>query len=197
MFIIVGLGNPGHKYEKTRHNAGFMVIDDLASRYNFSFKEKNIYMVADGVLGGKKVALLKPLTFMNKSGVALRTFIQKIGIDRSNLKDNLIVIQDDLDIDIGNIKIKKGGSSGGHKGVESIINEIGTKDFIRVKVGIGRPENLPVEDYVLSNFKASEKKILKDVIIKATDAVISIITEGVDKAMSKYNQRTKIIKDGN
>jgi PTH1 family peptidyl-tRNA hydrolase len=195
LFIIVGLGNPGHKYEKTRHNVGFMVLDELSSRYNISFKEKDIYMIANGVLEGVKVILLKPLTFMNKSGIALKKLIQKIAIDKSYLATKLIVIHDDLDIDIGNIKIKKGGSSGGHKGVESIINEIGTKDFIRVKVGIGRPETVSVEDYVLSNFKISEKKIINDVIIKTSDAIVSIITEGLQKAMNKYNQRKGMINN--
>jgi PTH1 family peptidyl-tRNA hydrolase len=195
LFIIVGLGNPGHKYEKTRHNVGFMVLDELSSRYNISFKEKDIYMIANGVLEGVKVILLKPLTFMNKSGIALKKLIQKIAIDKSYLATKLIVIHDDLDIDIGNIKIKKDGSSGGHKGVESIINEIGTKDFIRVKVGIGRPETVSVEDYVLSNFKISEKKIINDVIIKTSDAIVSIITEGLQKAMNKYNQRKGMINN--
>lgn len=192
MFIIAGLGNPGQRFENTRHNIGFKVIKELSLRYSIPLKNKDIYIVGEGVIGDKDVILLKPLTFMNKSGLAVKKLSQKLKI--LDIADRLIVIHDDLDIEVGNLKIKKGGSSGGHKGVESIINEIGMKDFIRVKIGIGRPTDIPVEEYVLSNFKSSEKKLISDVIIKAAEAVVTIITEGLEKAMTIYNRRLKSIE---
>jgi PTH1 family peptidyl-tRNA hydrolase len=193
LFIIAGLGNPGQKYENTRHNVGFKVIDALSQKFNVPLKNRIIFIFGEGVIEGKRVILLKPLTFMNKSGLAIRGISEQLNIDLADLSDKLIVIHDDLDIDIGNIKIKKGGSSGGHRGVDSIINILGLKDFIRIKIGIGRPLRMPVDEYVLSNFKSSEKKIINDVIIKASEAVVTIMTEGIEKAMSKYNRRIKVL----
>lgn len=189
MFIIVGLGNPGRRYENTRHNIGFKVIDLLSIKHNIPLENKDIYAIGEGDIAEKNVILLKPLTFMNKSGFAIKSLAQRLKI--SDLTNKLIVVHDDLDIDVGNLKIKKGGSSGGHKGVESIINELGLKDFIRVKIGIGRPVNIAVDEYVLSNFKISEKKTISNVIIKATEAIASIMTDGLEKAMSIYNRRLK------
>lgn len=189
MFIIAGLGNPGQRYENTRHNIGFKVIDLLSLTHNIALKNKDIYAVGEGFIEGKKVILLKPLTFMNKSGFAIKRLSQRLKI--FDLTNKLIVVHDDLDIDIGNLKIKKGGSSGGHKGVESIINELGFKDFIRVKIGIGRPAGIPVDEYVLSDFKIFEKRAINNVIIKATEAIVSIMTDGLEKAMSIYNRRLK------
>lgn len=189
MFIIIGLGNPGRRYENTRHNIGFKVIDLLSIKHNIPLENKDIYAIGEGDIAEKNVILLKPLTFMNKSGFAIKSLAQRLKI--SDLTNKLIVVHDDLDIDVGNLKIKKGGSSGGHKGVESIINELGLKDFIRVKIGIGRPVNIAVDEYVLSNFKISEKKTISNVIIKATEAIASIMTDGLEKAMSIYNRRLK------
>lgn len=189
MFIVAGLGNPGQRYVNTRHNIGFKVIDLLSLTHNIELKNKDIYVIGEGVIEGKKVILLKPLTFMNKSGFAIKRLSQRLKI--FDLTNQLIVVHDDLDIDVGNLKIKKGGSSGGHKGVESIINELGFRDFIRVKIGIGRPVNIPVDEYVLSDFKISEKRAINNVIIKATEAIVSIMTDGLEKAMSIYNRRLK------
>lgn len=187
MWVIAGLGNPGSKYSATRHNIGFRVIDQLSEEYGIKLEERDIYSIGKGALKEVDVILLKPLTFMNKSGLAVKKALKKFNILSDNLMNKLIVIHDDLDIDTGLIKIRKGGSSGGHKGIESIIQEIGTKDFVRVKIGIGRDKGIPVEEYVLSNFKPSEKNLIKDVIINSVNAIVSIITEGVDRAMNKYN----------
>ncbi len=191
MWIIAGLGNPGSKYSVTRHNIGFRVINQLSEKYDIELEDRDIYSIGKGVVKGVDVILLKPLTFMNRSGLAVKKTLKKLNILSDNLMDKLIVVHDDLDIDTGLIKIRKGGSSGGHKGIESIIQEIGTKNFVRVKIGIGRDKDIAIEEYVLSNFKPSEKILIKDVIINAVNAIASIVIEGVDRAMNKYN-RSKI-----
>ncbi|HAK87732.1 MAG: aminoacyl-tRNA hydrolase [Nitrospirae bacterium GWC2_46_6] len=190
MWIIAGLGNPGSKYSGNRHNVGFKVIDRIAEEYDITLEEKDIYVIGKGVLEGIDVILLKPLTFMNRSGLAVKKILRK----KNFSPDKLIVVQDDLDLAAGIIKIRKNGSSGGHRGIESVIQETGTKDFIRVKVGIGRDNDIPVEKYVLMNFRPSEKVQAKDGIIKAAGAVVSIAAEGIDKAMNRYNRSAKADK---
>lgn len=190
MWVIAGLGNPGTKYSGNRHNVGFKVVDGIAEEYDIPLEEKDIYIIGKGAVEGVDVILLKPLTFMNRSGLAVKKILRKKNLS----PDNLIVVQDDLDMDTGIIKIRKNGSSGGHRGIESVIQEIGTRDFIRVKVGIGRDEYIPVEKYVLMNFRPSEKIQAKDGIIKAAEAVASIAAEGVERAMNKYNRSVKADK---
>lgn len=190
MWVIAGLGNPGTKYSGNRHNVGFKVIDRIAEEYDIPLEEKDIYIVGKGAVEGVDVILLKPLTFMNRSGLAVKKILKKKNLS----PDNLIVVQDDLDMDTGIIKIRKKGSSGGHRGIESVIQEIGTRDFIRVKVGIGRDNDIPVEKYVLMNFRPSEKIQAKDGIIRAAEAVASIAAEGVERAMNKYNRSAKADK---
>jgi PTH1 family peptidyl-tRNA hydrolase len=191
VWVIAGLGNPGSKYSATRHNIGFRVIDRLSEEYNIPMEERDVYMIGRGAIEGVNVILLKPLTFMNRSGHAVKKILKKANVFANNLMDRLIVVHDDIDIDTGAIKIRRGGSSGGHRGIESIIQELGTKDFVRVKVGIGRDKDIPVEEYVLQNFKPSEKNLVKDVIIFASHAVTAVVTEGIDKAMNKYNRSPK------
>lgn len=188
MWVIAGLGNPGSKYSATRHNIGFRVIDRLSEEYNIPLEERDAYMIGKGAIEGVNVILLKPLTFMNRSGLAVKKILKDANISADNLLDRLIVVHDDLDINAGAIKIRRGGSSGGHRGIESIIQELGTKDFVRIKVGIGRDKTVPVEEYVLQNFKSSEKNLIEDAIIFASRAVTAVVTEGIDKAMSKYNR---------
>lgn len=188
MWIVTGLGNPGLKYSKTRHNIGFMVIDRLSEEYGIPLEEKETCSIGRGTIAGQRVVLLKPLTFMNLSGAAVKKILKKSPIPHDLVALPLIVIHDDLDIAAGILKIRKNGSSGGHRGVESIIREIGTKEFIRVKLGIGRDETIPVDRYVLSTFTPPEKKLVKDAIIIAVDVVSIIIREGVDSAMNKFNR---------
>jgi len=184
MWIIAGLGNPGSKYAKTRHNVGFVVIDKLSEQYGIVLEEKDSYCIGKGAIEGHPVVLLKPLTFMNRSGSAVSKVLKKY----NTLPESLLVVHDDLDLGTGVIKLKKTGASGGHKGIESIIQVAGTRDFFRVKVGVGRDRDVPAEIYVLSNFRPFEKSIMKDAIIRSVDAVAAIITVGIDRAMTRYNR---------
>ena len=183
MWLIAGLGNPGSRYEKTRHNAGFLVLEELVERLQLEFKEKEDFKISKGSLGDEKIILLEPLTFMNRSGVAVRKIMQKSNVS----PERLIVIHDDLDLECGSLKIRKKGSSGGHKGIESIIQNIGTREFIRVKIGIGRDPFVPTEKYVLSRFRKEEMSVIKEAIVKAAEAVNSIIIDGVERAMNSFN----------
>lgn len=183
MWLLVGLGNPGIRYAKTRHNIGFMVLDRLAESMGLDFREKTDYRSCSGSISGHKVVLMEPLTFMNRSGSAVRKVFSKYTV----LPEHIIVIHDDLDVEAGKLKIRKKGSSGGHKGVESVIQNLGTQDFIRVRIGIGRDPLIPTEDYVLSRFRKEEQAAIKDVVARAGDAISCMLQEGVDKAMNRFN----------
>ena len=187
MWIIAGLGNPGSKYDKTRHNVGFKVLDKLSEQYGIVLEERDSYCIGKGVIEGQEAVLLKPLTFMNRSGSAVAKVIKRFHSSPSFL----IVVHDDLDLDTGVMKLKKTGASGGHKGIGSVIESTGTRDFSRVKVGIGRDRDIPADVYVLSNFRPFEKSIIKDVIINAVDAVAAIVTVGIDRAMTRYNRAAR------
>lgn len=184
MRLIVGLGNPGREYAGTRHNLGFMVIDAIASKYSIPLnrKTKNI-IFGTGSIKETKVVLAMPLTFMNRSGVAVREALGKC-----DDADSMIVVHDDLDLNTGVLKIKKNGSAGGHKGVESIIEILGIKNFPRVKVGIGKPDRNATEDYVLSRFHKAERSLIKEVIENAVTAVETILSEGVLHAQNEFNR---------
>lgn len=186
MTIVVGLGNPGKRYSRTRHNVGFMVVDHLAKAYGLSFKEQDDYLISHGNIEGYPVTLLKPLTYMNLSGVAVKKIVDKKIIE--NLPNSIIVVHDDLDLPLGKLKIRRNGSSGGHKGVNSIIENLGTKDFIRVKVGIGKKEGVDVSEYVLSPFTKEEKPIIEEKILQAAQSIVTILCEGLERAMNKYNR---------
>ncbi len=186
MTIIVGLGNPTRKYANTRHNLGFMIVDELARKLNAKFKEKEDHLIAEVKIQDKDIVIVKPLTYMNLSGKAVKKLVNEKVLQC--LPSSLIVAHDDLDLPLGKIKIKRNGSSGGHKGVQSIIENIGTKDFIRVKLGISKDPAQDTSDYVLTPFKKEEKAIIKEKIALAADAIIAIITEGISKAMNIYNQ---------
>lgn len=185
MKIIVGLGNPGSEYEKTRHNTGFMVIDKIAEKYNIEIKKKKSKaLIGTGEINGEKVMLVKPQTFMNLSGEAVRGIMDfyKESID------NLLVVFDDIDLELGNIRIKERGSAGTHNGMKSVVQNVGTVDFKRVKVGIGKPKvNMDLVNYVLGKFSDDELKILTGSIEKAVDAVEIIVSGNVSKAMNLYN----------
>ena len=189
MILIAGLGNPGLKYKKTRHNLGFMVIDELAMDYGFKLIEdkKNGVFVGDGLISGKKVVLAKPQLFMNNSGIPIVSLVNYFKI---SLGDSLIVIHDDMDLLFGSIRIRKDGASAGHNGLESIIKEVGSKEFIRVRMGIGKPllKN-KTADYVLSVFSKDEATILESFVRKTKEAVVSILKEGIGNAMNSFNRR--------
>lgn len=191
MRLIFGLGNPGKKFEKTRHNLGFRIVDFFARKNNFpkfKFSKKFDSLISEGILNGEKIILAKPQTFMNNSGIA----IAKITKNYKLKTNNLIVVHDDLDLPLGKIKISIGRGSAGHKGVQSIIDELGTKNFVRFRVGIKseKIENRKqkIEEFVLQKFNKKEEKILKRVIKKICKAIEITIKEGVEKAMSEFNK---------
>ncbi len=184
MWLIVGLGNPGRIYAKTRHNLGFMVVDALSSKFSVPLKGKlKNFVYGKDCINGKDIVLIKSLTFMNRSGIAVRDALRKY-----KDVDNLLVVYDDIDLDKGVIRIRKNGSSGGHRGVESIIELIGTKDFLRLKIGIGRSNRISAEDYVLSPFTKQELPIMKKAIEKAVDAIVMVLDKGISYAQNKFHR---------
>lgn len=183
MYVIAGLGNPGKEYEGTRHNIGFMVIDELAKKLGMNVtKLKFKSLVGEGNFKGEKIILLKPQTFMNSSGEALYDAVNFYKIPL----ENVIVIYDDKDLDVGKIRIRTKGSSGGHNGMKSIIYLLNSEEFPRVRIGIGKPQE-DLVSHVLGKFEESEKKLIDEAVIKAADAVIDIIENGIEHSMSKFN----------
>ena len=184
-WLIIGLGNPGKGYRLTRHNVGFRVVERFAREQGIQFnKRRSGAQVGDGRVGREKVILAKPLTYMNKSGAAVRKLIEALHIPL----DHLVVVHDDLDLACGRMKIKDKGGHGGHKGVQSIIEQLGSADFLRVKVGIGKPPSQDEgADYVLSRFAADERALIKESVEQAVEAIEAVIVSGKDQAMSRYN----------
>lgn len=184
MKVIAGLGNPGEKYAQTRHNIGFMVISELAERFKVKSSYKFDGLVGDFFLGGEKIILFQPMKYMNKSGQPINKLLDYFQIET----DELLVIHDDLDLDLGKMRFKQNGGSGGHNGIKSIINYLATDQFKRLKIGIGRPpEKIPVPDFVLTTFQGEEKKISQKVVDEAASAVELMLKEDIMKAMNKYN----------
>ena len=185
MKIIVGLGNPGKKYENTRHNLGYKVIDLLSEKLKVNInKEKMEGQYGTGKYEDEKIILVKPLTYMNLSGNCVTQFLKYY----KAIPEDLIVIYDDIDIAVGKIRIKPSGSPGTHNGMKDITSKIGTKEFARVRVGSGKPtEEIDLADYVLSNFKKEEKEEVTKSIEKAADAIVNILKDGIDDSMNKYN----------
>ena len=190
MYIIVGLGNPGRKYEGTRHNMGFDVIDRLVYKNNIPCSGSKFHSVyGTGMIGTQKVVLAKPLTYMNLSGTAVRELIDFYKIDPES---ELIVISDDIDLEPGRIRIRKQGSAGGQNGLRHIVQCLGTQKFIRIRVGTGgKPEGWELADWVLSRFTMDDRALVDDAIVRAADAVAAICTDGIDKAMNVYNVNAK------
>jgi peptidyl-tRNA hydrolase, PTH1 family len=173
---VVGLGNPGRSYERTRHNVGFLVADELARRYGGSWRRRKRAEVAPVSLGFEEVALLKPTTYMNNSGAALA----------EHAAEDLIVVHDDLDLPEGDVRVKVGGGAGGHNGLRSLIGRLGP-DFVRVRVGIGRPPNaMNVTDYVLGRMSSA----VRNAVPRAADAVEAVIEDGPEAAMNRFNVRS-------
>jgi PTH1 family peptidyl-tRNA hydrolase len=187
MYLIAGLGNTGLQYEGTRHNVGFMLLDYLARDNDLSFSEsKWKALTAKTVLWDESVILLKPETYMNASGAAVAAAVQfyKMSVD------DIIIIHDDLDMQFGRIKIVSGGGDGGHKGVRSCIEHLGTRDFSRVKIGIGRPlEPIPPDKYVLARFDKDEQETMEQKMPDLAAAVKKILQQGVAAAMNTVNQK--------
>ncbi|MBN1383609.1 MAG: aminoacyl-tRNA hydrolase [Elusimicrobia bacterium] len=196
MKLIIGLGNPGRKYSRTRHNIGFAIVDNFADRK--SLKWKNYKDKAD-IVPSDNFLLIKPALFMNNSGSAVKPLIKKYLPDSASWRtgqagnpdpEDIIVIHDDMDIEFGCIRLKRNGSSGGHNGVQSIIETLGTDNFSRLRIGIGRPpEFMDPVDFVLSDFNNREKKELKTIITKTEDVISFFLESGLQKAMNIFNKR--------
>lgn len=185
-FLVVGLGNPGPAYSDTRHNLGFDVIDCLGSRWHIQkFKKKCRALFAETMLGSEKALLLKPETYMNLSG---RSVLEAIQFYRIEVADHFLVINDDLDLPAGKIRLRKAGGGGGHRGLVSIIEALGTENFYRLRIGVGRPDKESPEDFVLSKLKKNERELFRQAIERASDAVEMILGDGMDKAMNTFNK---------
>ena len=193
MKLIVGLGNPGRDYAHNRHNIGFLCLNHFARANSVRFDRKQSKArIGRGEVEGSELVLAKPQTYMNHSGQSVSLLINRFDVEL----DDLIVVHDDLDLPLGKIRVSHGSSSGGHKGIYSIISSLGSRDFIRIRVGIGRPTAHPdstqiSEDdiiaYVLSGFTPEEKRIMSQVIPQVSEAIYCLLSEGLDTAMNKYN----------
>jgi PTH1 family peptidyl-tRNA hydrolase len=191
VWLIVGLGNPGEKYARNRHNIGFMCLDYFARARSMSFgRNRAGAKVAEGKIAGKDTVLAKPQTFVNLSGQAVGKLLQKHGVK----PERLIVVHDDMDLPTGKMRLRQGGTSG-HNGIKSIVEHTGTEDFIRVRVGVGRPESEEngravrheVVSHVLGDFSAEEQAVIEKVIPAVSEALLILLTEGVTAAMNRYN----------
>ena len=186
MYVITGLGNPTLKYSKTRHNVGFDTIDVLAKEHGIKVKKKQFKaLIGEGIIQGEKVILVKPMTYMNNSGESIQEIVKYYKIDPDK---ELIVISDDLNLDVGVLRIRAKGSAGGHNGLKSIIKCVGTDNFDRVRIGVGKvPAGTDVITHVLTRFSKADRAIVKESFVYAAKAVESIISDGIDKTMSKFN----------
>lgn len=186
MYIIVGLGNPGKQYEQTRHNMGFITIDQLADKHSISVtKLKFKALVGEGYFGTKKVMLVKPQTYMNLSGQSIREIMTYYKEDI----ENLIVIYDDIDLEPGKLRIRGKGSAGTHNGMRSIISELQEDGFPRIRLGIGKNPQIPLDKFVLGGFTKEEKPLLEESVTKAIQAIECYVQEGINAAMNAYNEK--------
>ncbi len=186
--MVVGLGNPGGEYRNTRHNVGFMVIEDMAARAGLKWtRPRNQARWARGCVADREVVLLEPLTFMNVSGKSVDWGLRHFGLKPAQM----IVVHDDIDLPLGRLRLRPSGSSGGHRGVQSIIQVLGTQDFTRVRIGVGRPddEDDDVRDFVLSTFRPEESALMAKVLDRARSAVEAILARGAEAAMNEFNGR--------
>ena len=188
MYIICGLGNPGKKYENTRHNLGFITVDRLAERCNISIKKSKFKsLIWEGSLENQKVVIVKPQTFMNNCGEAIREVMDFYKVPT----ENLLIIYDDIDIPLGTVRIRTGGSAGTHNGMRSVIYMLGDDSFPRIRIGIGGERKGDLVDYVIGGFSKDEVKPLEEACDKAVDAVLCYIREGINIAMNRYNTHKK------
>ena len=187
MYLIVGLGNPTREYEHTRHNAGFDAVDMLADRLNISVKEKKHKgLCGKGMLGAEKVILLEPQTYMNLSGESVRAAADFYKIDH----EHIIVMYDDIDLDVGKLRVRAKGSAGGHNGIKNIIAHLGTQEFPRVRIGVGaKPDRMDLADYVLGRFPQVEQSVMEDAFKEAAEAAAAIVEDGIDAAMNRFNRK--------
>ena len=186
MYIIVGLGNPDKKYDNTRHNTGYVVLDRIADRYGIDILERKFKsVIGKGVIDGEKVVLVKPLTYMNLSGEAVREGAEYFKVDTQT---RVCIIYDDTSMDVGRIRIRKKGSAGGHNGIKSIISHLGSDVFVRVKIGIGeKPPRMDLADYVLGHFSNEDKKIIEESADRVSEAIPLLVHDMPEEAMNRFN----------
>lgn len=192
MYLVVGLGNPGRQYEATRHNMGFDVIDRLVEEHGIpQGGVKFNAMYGKGLIGGEQALLMKPLSYMNLSGGSVRDMANYFKIDPET---EMIVIYDDIDLEPGQLRIRKQGSAGGHNGIKDLIKQLGTQKFVRIKVGVGaKPQGWDLADHVLGRFSTQERKAVDEAQERAARAVEKILSEGVDAAMNEFNKKTGVV----
>lgn len=184
MIIVAGLGNPGKRYQNTRHNLGFITIDQIAEKHGIKVSKIAFKaLVGEGMIEGKKVILVKPQTYMNLSGESIREVLEYY----KEKPENLIVIYDDIDIESGKIRIRKKGSAGTHNGMRSVIYQIRDDEFPRIRIGIKREKKSPLRDFVTGGFSKEEKPLLEEAVRKSVGALETILSEGIDKAMNLFN----------
>lgn len=188
MYIIVGLGNPTKEYDNTRHNIGFAAIDMLADKYGINITEvKHKALIGKGVINGNKVILVKPMTYMNLSGEAVRAVIDYYKVDE---EEELLVIYDDISLDVGQLRVRKKGSAGGHNGIKNIIAHLGHDTFQRIKIGVGeKPKGYDLADYVLGHFSKEDLATLKEGMERVDGAVTLMLQGDIDEAMNRYNTK--------
>ena len=188
MYIIVGLGNPTKEYDNTRHNIGFAAIDMLADKYGINVTEvKHKALLGKGVINGNKVILVKPMTYMNLSGEAVRSVVDYYKVDET---EELIVIYDDISLDVGQLRVRKKGSAGGHNGIKNIIAHLGHDVFQRIKIGVGeKPKGYDLADYVLGHFSKEDLTTLKEGMDRVDGAVNLMLQGDIDEAMNRYNTK--------
>ena len=192
MILVAGLGNPGKKYSNTKHNVGFLVVEEIGNRVGIELnKNKFRGRFGEGFTGDHKLVLLKPETYMNLSGESVSSIRNFYDIPA----ENIIVVYDEMDLPLGNIKIKSGGGSAGHNGIKSITSSLGTDAFTRVRVGIGKPFRDSGASHVLSGFSKDEAEVVNESIKRAADAVFAIIDNGLERAMNEYNTKNKQIEN--
>lgn len=187
--LVVGLGNPGEGYEKTRHNLGFYVLDSL---YDGDWEKEEIYMYAEQEMGGAAVVLIKPLTYMNLSGLAVKDASERWKVP----PELILVVSDDVDLPLGRLRLRLRGGPGGHKGLASVVSALGTQEFPRLRLGIGRPREGDLVSYVLSPFEEEELREVEDMVERAAEAVRKFLREGPEAAMRWANTRHKKTKEG-
>ncbi len=187
MYIIIGLGNPDRKYAATRHNIGFDAITRIADEYNIPLDfKKHKAVCGKGYIGGEKVVLAQPQTFMNLSGESVRELVDFYKVSN----EEIIVIYDDISLEVGQLRLRSKGSAGGHNGIKNIISHLGTEEFARIKIGVGdKPEDWDLADYVLSRFPKEEEPVIREALKRSSEAVKSIITDGMESAMNIYNRK--------